>query len=202
VSQEQQFFSIVHPFLVGVEPLAPGATLPSEAEFEAMIPMPFKLAAHINHLDTQSLRPLRNLGENAHDLAEFLNFQSKKIDLMMSYILTLGAESQQRLPGTSFGGSNVTYQAPQAIALGQLVQLKIFIEENNCATFCIGRIIDCVAGQHHFIIDIEIMLINAEDQEQLVRTSLHVQSLQLKERAQLRKAHTSDNQDNPRVNND
>jgi len=187
VSVPQQFFSIEHAFLINYQALASDATLPNAVEFDAMIPAPFKLASHINNIEAQALRPLRSLSENAHDLAEFLNLQSKKIDLMMNYILTLGADNQQRLLGTHFGGSNVVFLNTQPTDVDRLIKLRIFIEDNNCAIFCIAKIIECDHVEDHFVTNVEIVMIGDEDQEQLVRTSLHVQSSQLKARAELRK---------------
>jgi len=166
--------------------MAPDAKIPTLAEFSAMVPAPFKLASHLNSIDAQALRPLRSIGENAHDLAEFLNLQSQKIDLVMNYVLTLGTDGQQRLAGTKFGGSNITFLSSELIELDRLVQLRIFIEDNNCAIFCVARVCETVIfGQQHET-TVEIMVIEDDDQEQLVRTSLHVQSNQLKERADQR----------------
>ncbi len=183
MSQPQHFFSIEHAFQVNCELLPHDAQIPDRAKFDTMIPAPFKLASNINNIEAQALRPLRNLSESTHDLAEFLNLQSKKIDLMMSYILTLGADDQTRLQGTSFGGSSVTYLAGEAVELARLVKLKIFIEENNCAIFCIAKVAACTPQDGQYGVELNIVMIDDEDQEQLVRTSLFIQSVQLKERA-------------------
>jgi len=151
-----------------------------------MVPAPFKLASHLNSIDAQALRPLRSIGENAHDLAEFLNLQSRKIDLVMNYVLTLGTDGQQRLVGTKFGGSHITFLTVEPIELGRLVQLKIFIEDNNCAIFCVAQVCQSATIEQQYETTVEIMVIEDDDQEQLVRTSLHVQSNQLKERAHQR----------------
>jgi len=187
VSLPQQFFSIKHPFLVNCQILPADATLPNAAEFDAMIPAPFKLASQLNNIEAQALRPLRSLGENAHDLAEFLNLQSKKIDLMMNYILTLGTDNNQRLVGTEFGGSSLVFKNPDAIEIDRLLTLRIFIEDNNCAIFCVAKVNTCTEVDGQFDVNVEITMIDDEDQEQLVRTSLHVQSSQLKARAEQRK---------------
>lgn len=191
MTQEQQFFSIQHDFMVSCEPCEIQGQLPTKEQFQQMIPEQFRLASHINQIEAQALRPLRNLGESAHDLAEFLNLQSKKIDLMMNYILSLGSENQQLLPGTSFGGSQLNFVVPQQWPMDQLTKTKIFIEENNCVIFCISQVTQCkmVDGKH--VVTAQIVMIEDEDQEQLVRTSLHVQSNQLKERAARRNDQTN-----------
>lgn len=190
MSDQDHFFSIQHDFHVSAVPMAPTATLPSTDQLEQMIPLPFKLASEISQLDASALRPLRNLGDVAHDLVDFLNLQSKKIDMIMSYIMTLEDERQQRSIGTSFGGSHLSFLSNQPLVPDSLVELKIYITDENCAVFCIARISDCQPLADQYQINTEFELIREEDQEQLVRASLRVQSRKLKERAEQR-------QDNP-----
>ena len=190
MSETEHFFSIAHDFHISATALADTAELPSSAQLQSQIPLPLKLAAEINHLDASALRPLRNLGESAHDLVDFLNIQSKKIDMIMTYIMTLQDEQQQRLPGHSFGGSKVCYQSPEPLAPGRLVELKIFITDENCAVYCIGKISDCQPADTDaalpYRVTADFARIRDEDQEQLVRASLRVQSRKLKERAESR----------------
>lgn len=186
---QQQFFSITHPFKLNVDILDIGSTIPNDLEFEHMMPPSFRLASQMSAIETSALRPLKHLGEHASDLSEFLNVQAKKIDLMMSYILTLDDGGSKRLVGTSFGGSHFTYITNETIEPGQLIAAKIFIDEGNCAIFSIARVISCSVddNSNEKLINATFVKISEEAQEQLVRTSLHVQTLQLKERSDARK---------------
>jgi len=188
VDNQQQFFSITHPFEVSVEALPKHSEIPTDQAFQLGMPPSFKLASQISHLDASALRPLRNLGEQATELSDFLNLQSKKIDLMMSYILTLDEGTKTRNNGLSFGGSHITYQSNQSIDVDTLIELKIFIEEGNCAIYAIGQVVDCQPSDHNYIVNVQYVKISEDDQEQLVRTSLHVQTMQLKQRSDARKA--------------
>ncbi|MDP2560288.1 PilZ domain-containing protein [Psychrobium sp. 1_MG-2023] len=190
MSDEQHFFSINHPFDVSAVPLAPHAKVPTQEEFEADMPAPFKLASQINQLESAAVKPLRQLSETSHDLVDFLRLQSQKIDLMMSYVLTMADGDDNKHLGHSFGGSKLSYNAPEALEIGCLVQLKIFIKENNCAIFCLGRVSACDKQSNSYLIETEFALIRNDDQEQLVRTSLNIQSNQLKQRAAKRKKQT------------
>lgn len=168
-------------------PMAPDALLPSQQAFELSIPAPFKLASQISYIDSQTLAPIRQIGGVAVELAEFLNLQAKKIDMMMGYILTVQDDEKFRHRGIKFGGSHLSYLSPQLLELRQLVTLKIFIAENNCAVFCIGRVIAIEPSDDGYLTDVEYALINDDDQEHLVRTSLQVQTMLLKERSAKRK---------------
>jgi len=187
VNNSDQFFSIEHAFQVNAIPLALGAPLPTQEAFELSIPAPFKLASQISTIDSQTLSSIRQIGGVAVELAEFLNLQAKKIDMMMGYLLTTHDEEQFRHQGIKFGGSQLTYLSPQSLAIEQLVTLKIFISETNCAVYCIGRVTACQASDDQFMIDVQYTKIIADDQEHLVRTSLQVQSIALKQRAEKRK---------------
>lgn len=190
MDNQQQFFSISHRFEVGAKALPQGSTIPNDAEFVANMPTSFKLAAQISQLDRNTIKPLRSLGEHATELSEFLTIQSKKIDLMMSYILTLDEGSQARCQGTSFGGSHITFINDATLINGQLIELKLFIEECNSAIYAIGEVIDCQSEHEEHIINVKFVKIDEDDQEQLVRNSLHIQTLQLKQRSESRKPNT------------
>jgi len=187
VNNSDQFFSIEHIFQVNAIPLAVGTSLPTQEAFELSIPAPFKLASQISTIDSQTLAPIRQIGGIAVELAEFLNLQAKKIDMMMGYLLTTHDAEQFRHQGSKFGGSQLSYLSPQPLAVEQLVTLKIFIAENNCAVFCIGRVTASKASGDKFVVDVDYARIVTDDQEHLVRTSLQVQSIALKQRAEKRK---------------
>lgn len=186
VDNQQQFFSIAHAFELSVKTLS-SSSIPSDAEFVANMPKSFKLASQINQLDRHTIKPLRSLGEHAGELSDFLALQSKKIDLMMSYILTLDEGSKARNQGTSFGGSNITFINQSSIANDTLLELKLFIEECNSAIYAIGKVIDTQPCDDGMVINVEFVKIDEEDQEQLVRNSLHIQTIQLKQRSDARK---------------
>lgn len=194
---QQQFFSITHPFKVSVSALDANdngqINVPDNEAFEHMMPQSFRLAAQMSLLDSNAVRPIKGLGDQASELTDFINIQSKKIDLMMSYILTLDEGNDKRLEGTSFGGSHLTFLSVEPFNIDQLVTVKLFIDEGNCSIFAIARIITSeTADNGLFNTNAMFVKIGEEAQEQLVRTSLHVQTLQLKERSEARRL-TTDN---------
>ena len=186
MNQSLNFFSIEHDFQVNALPMAIGSDLPSQQQFELSIPAPFKLASQISYIDSKTLAPIRQIGGVAVELAEFLNLQARKIDMMMGYILTMQDDEKFRQRGIRFGGSHLSYISSQQLQIAQLVTLKIFIAENNCAVFCIGRVTAITPSQEDYEVEIEYAKISDDDQEHLVRTSLQVQTMQLKERAKQR----------------
>ncbi len=185
LDQYHEFFAIEHEFSVNITKLDKGDTKDFEY-FMANMPMPFKLATDINSIDQTALRSLQGLGNTANQLVSFLNQQSQKIDLLIGYILSQQDEEKNRYQGINFGGGGIEFSAPTAFNIGQLLELKIFLLDNNCALFCYGEVIAVEPNEAGFSHKVIFHFIREEDRETLVRTSLHEQSKRLQKLAQLR----------------
>jgi len=198
--QYREFFSIEHDFTLNIIPLDNNNTGNFD-NFLANMPTPFKLASESATIDQAALRPLQTLSGVSGQLVDFLNLQSKKIDLLVGYILSQQDEEQYRFQGIKFGGGGVKFSAKNIFPVGQMLEIKLFFIDSNCAIYCYGEVInvtpvaqDDLEGTsqnqyHHRVI---FHFIREEDREALVRTSLHEQSKQLQKLAQHRNQ-TSDN---------
>jgi len=185
LAQYHEFFAIEHEFSVNIMPLAEGGCYTFE-QFLTAMPMPFKLATEMSALDQSALRSLQGLGSSAAQLVGFLNQQSQKIDLLIGYILSQQDEVKHRYQGIKFGGGGIKFIASTAFDIGQLLELKVFLLENNCALYCYGEVIDVEGANEKFTHKVTFHFIREEDRETLVRTSLHEQSKQLQKLAKLR----------------
>lgn len=179
-----EFFTIKHELHVNVKLMADDFSVPSQEELVAAMPYPFRMASEMSELEAKALRPLRTLGEHAKELLNYLNQQSKKIDLMMSYILQQQDDPQERLLSTEFGGGGISVASLEPMPVGTVCQLKIFIEEEASAVFCFGEIISCNPKEDGYHSAIVFSSITEQDQELLVRSSLHLQTKQLKKQHQ------------------
>ncbi|WP_440875489.1 PilZ domain-containing protein [Thalassotalea sp. PLHSN55] len=185
LAQFNEFFSIEHPFNVNITELTAVGTLGYD-QFLSRIPLPFKMATDIVTLDQSALRPLQAISGVAGQLVEYLNHQSEKIDLLVGYILSQQDDVSQRFQGVKFGGGGIVFQADKAFELNQLLELKLFFLEENCAVFCHGEVISIESDEQQFLHKIIFHHIREEDREILVRTSLHQQSKQLQRLAKAR----------------
>ena len=176
-AQYNEYFSIAHELNVNVIPLAEGQPLPDNDDIIKHMPYAFRMAGEIALLETKALRPLRSLGDHAAELAEFLNQQSKKIDLMMSYVLHQQDDHSHRYTSVEFGGGGVIICSDEPFESGSQHQLKLFIEEEATAVFCYGEVVACEAldDEQHKVTFI-YSRIREQDQEILVRASLHLQT--------------------------
>lgn len=198
LAQFNEFFSIEDDFTVNIIQLDPQAIGNYQA-FVDCIPAPFKMASEIATIDQSALKPIQALSGIAGQLVDYLNFQARKIDMMMSYIVQQENLKENRHQGRSFGGGGFTFESNAVFSIGDMVEAKIFIPEDNCAIFCYGEIIsteqvnESTAETPLYIYQVVFYFIQDEDRDLLVRASLHKQSKQLKKLAEQRRQNKKDN---------
>ena len=180
-----EFFSIEHEFSINILPVEAHKNTSYE-QFIAQMPTPFKMASDMSSIDQAALRPLQALSGVAGQLVEFLNQQSKKIDLLIGYILSQQDEEKHRYQGVKFGGGGLLFAADKAFDLTQLLEMKIFLQNENCAVYCYGEVIEVEQDQETYLHKVIFHFIREDDREVLVRTSLHEQSKQLQALAKQR----------------
>jgi len=187
LAQFDEFFSINYSFNINAQ-LIKVAQLPSYQEFLANMPTPFKIASEIHSLDQSALRPLQTVAGVAHQLMDYLNHQTKKMDLLVGYILSQQNNADTRFQALKFGGGGIIFNdnVTEKFNSGDFLELKLFFTDENSALYCIGEIIESelINGQtQHKVI---FHHIRQEDQETLVRLSLQQQARQLQALAQQR----------------
>ena len=181
------YFSIDYRAQVNLCPLADGETVPNVDTLEAQIPAPFKLISEVTRIDTNNARMLRNLDEHASDLVEIINLQSRKIDLVLSYVLAGEDSPHERHHTLTLGGGGFTFISPTFWENDSTLRFKLFLPELSVAVFGYGQIkaaADSEAEPNHYRCD--FTAIREQDRDALIRASLQLQAKQLKARAERR----------------
>lgn len=208
LEQFEEFFSIDHEFSVNLEPIDANH-MPSYDHFVSKIPLPFRISSDFVALDQAALRPIQALSGVAGQLVEFLNHQAQKIDLLVGYILSQQDEQKNRFVGCTFGGGGIVFEANNPFDVGQMLEMKVFLLEDNCAVFCVGEVVEVEKHQElngelieSDMLDVDpssafkhkvvFHYLREEDREVLVRTSLHLQSKQLQQLAKQRNQATKE----------
>ncbi|MGL6573043.1 PilZ domain-containing protein [Aeromonas hydrophila] len=186
---QEQFFSVTHATPVNVIPMPGDFHLPSLEALEAELPEPFRIASAITSIDIVTSRLIRNQNDSMHDLVEIINQQSRKIDMIMGYVLSVQDHPEHRFHTLRFGAGQLTYLHPrqghgEVPHLHQIVRLKIFLREEASAIYCYGQVKQLEPSEHGTHVMLDYVRIREDDRELLVRASLHIQSKQLKLRAQ------------------
>lgn len=172
-----EFFSVEHDFSINILPIK--AELASYEQFLANMPMPFKMASEISTIDQAALRPLQAVSSVASQLVDFLNHQSKKIDLLIGYILKQEDDAKHRYQGIKFGGGGLLFTSKEPFQLTQLLEMKVFLQHEGHAIYCYGEVIEIEKIENDYLHKTIFHFIQENDREILVRTSLHKQSKQL-----------------------
>jgi len=185
LAKYHEFFSIDHNFSINILPLE-STQVTSFEQFSANMPTPFKMASDMKSIDQSALRPLQALSGVTGQLVEFLNHQSAKIDLLIGYILSQQDDKEHRYQGIKFGGGGLLFTANKSFKLAQLLEMKVFLLNQNCAVYCYGEVIEIQQDQESYLHKVIFHFIREDDREILVRNSLHEQSKQLQVLAQQR----------------
>ncbi|MCV2885195.1 PilZ domain-containing protein [Aestuariibacter sp. AA17] len=186
-AQFDEFFSIQHSISVNLVCLSDAFEFPPVDELTENMPYAFRIASEMSEIESRALRPLRRLGEHAAELVEFLNHQSRKIDLIMSFILQQQDHEDNRYKTISFGGGGLTIVSDKPLSIGQKAELKLFLTDEASAVFTYAEVIDCKEADDQYHIALLFTRIREQDQDLIVRASLHLQTLQLRARAKQQK---------------
>lgn len=183
--QYNEFFSISYPFNLNVAPIDIDQVTSFE-DFSRLMPIAFKLASNIEEINQSSNNKSSALSELPAQFIDLLNLQSKKIDLLMDYILSQEGDNVHGLKGISFGGGGLSFESQDVYTVDQFLEIKLFMQERHCAIFCYAQVIDsscCDKEKGKYTHKVIFHYIRDSDRESLVRFSLKEQSKQLQQLA-------------------
>ena len=178
--QFEEFFMIKHKLQVNMRVLDSHFEIPEPENLIHHMPYAFQIASELATIESKSVRHLRGLSEHASELVEFLNQQSRKIDMMMSLILQKENDPEHNYFSDKFGGGGIVLNCDLEITLGSLVELKLFIPEESSAIFCIAEVIAIEQTADKRQLSLIYRCIREQDQDLLVRASLHLQAANLR----------------------
>jgi hypothetical protein len=174
------FYLISHPIKANVIDISDEQFSHTALEFEQHMPYAFKIAGEMSDIQSKALKPLRGLGDKLEDLVAYLQFQTKKIDLMMSYILQQQDEPDYRANAIKFGGGGCVISHSDPVAIGTVKAIKLFLETESAAIYAYGEAIESVSTEDGYELSYVFTHIREQDQELLVRASLHLQTQTLR----------------------
>ncbi|RCU52580.1 MULTISPECIES: PilZ domain-containing protein [Corallincola] len=182
-----QYFSVPYRLPINVIVMPEATPIPDQQQLIDEIPEPFRLASEVSTLDQGTVRALRNMGDVADEISNFLELQARKINVIMGYLLSMQDDPDLRHHTVSFGASEFCYTSAQPLVAGRLIQVKIFLHDEAAAVFAYAEVISCDQDADSHLIGAKFVTLREEDHEMLIRATLHVQSKLLKQRAEQRK---------------
>ncbi|MCF1439365.1 MAG: hypothetical protein LPD71_11660, partial [Shewanella sp.] len=161
-----------------------GKAMPNDDQLRELQSVGLKLITEVKQLENACLLQLRHLDNDAKAVVDFLKLQSRKVDLVLQYILEKEVQQGSKHPGLSFGGSGFTLSSPAALSTGTQYKTSLYIRDELINILCIATVTGCSEQDGEFISQLEYSAILESDVEQLVQASLRVQQRQLKARKQ------------------
>ncbi len=179
-----EYFIVNHPLSINVEPLNDQQTIPSPLDFENEIPAPFRMASDLASLDANASHSVKLNKELTPGLWDHLELQNKKINILLTYVLSQQDDKKMHYKTTSFSAAECIFACADvsSFKVNQTVILKLFILEKAAAIYCYATITKI----HENKITLFYQQIREEDRELLIRTTLYFQSQQLKVRTERR----------------
>lgn len=178
----EEYFQLEHAVPMNIQLGGIIDDMPSQLEFEDSIPMAYKVASEMQGLEQNMLRPLRKLGDVIEPLADYLRAQSRKIDLMMSYVLQSQDEDDMKLHTSTFGGGGFTFESDLSFDINSYLICKLFFNEDASAIYCYAKVAQIDISEDTNKYSMVFSRIRDDDREIVVRASLHLQSKQLLEK--------------------
>jgi len=189
----QDYFSILHDLSVNIEPVSSNQLPASLDALNTEMPIPFKMANEVANIDASALRSIRNLGDQADSLADFLQMQNEKINLIMGYVLMQQDDIAYRFHTETFSAGGMSVISDRIFKLDQPVRIKLFLPSESSAIYCYGIVSACMDTNQdqQFSYTFSFSHIREIDREILIRSTLHIQQQQLKLRAEQRQQNPS-----------
>ena len=191
ITDSSDYFSVKHDFKAYLTPWPDNMPIPSESELTLMLPLGLQLINDVKSLEASCLLQLRNLDDEAKTVVEYLKLQSKKVDLVLQYVLEQESHEGELHRGLFFGGSGLRITSANPLEIGAQFKITCHIKEELVVLLCFGQVTASQAikgNDTSHLIDIEFSQITDADIEQLVKASLSVQQKQLKQRKLTRKS--------------
>jgi len=183
IMTNSEYFLVEHQLSLNVEALSNDESIPDTISFEAEIPAPFRMASDLASIESHNLQPLKLNNETTQALWGYLQAQNHKINTLLTYVLSQQDDKRFHFQSCAFSAGLCLFKSlDTTFTVGQNIRLKIFIPEESAAIYCYAQVSEITNDT----IELTYKQIREEDRELLIRTTLHIQSKQLKARAQQR----------------
>ncbi|WP_394202226.1 hypothetical protein [Shewanella waksmanii] len=184
MSDTNAYFNVDHTFNAYLEAWPEDQPLATESELMAMLPVGLQLISQVKSLEASCMVQLRNLDDEAKSVVDYMKLQSKKIDLVLQYVIEQQQQQGTRYQGVSFGGSGFRLICDQPLNK-QHYKVSLHIRNELISILCFAQVDTVISLEDgRYQIDLSYSQIIDSDVEQLVKASLSVQQKQLRQRKQ------------------
>lgn len=181
---DQEYFSVHYQMIANVEALAEDAPYPTFDQFESEIPAPFLVASEFSFLDQLNDAARAELKSNDFKhVIQLLDTQNSKLNLLLTFMLSQQDDPTLRHQTLTFGASQFSYQAENALNIGQKLRIKLFLDHPAAAIYCYGSVTQCAQENQQYVISVKYDLLRDLDQDLLIKAALYQQQKLLRQRS-------------------
>ncbi|RLV59710.1 hypothetical protein D5018_10640 [Parashewanella curva] len=185
LDDSNSYFMVPHSFKAYLEEWPAGQNIPSEHELEGLQSIGLKLLSEVKGIESSCLLQLRKLEGDSKAVIDYLKLQSKKIDLILQYVLESEHQDGRQVAGYKFGGDGIEVISNAAAEVNSLFKTTLFIRNELIAILAITEVKDCQQHPEYsdrYLLKLEFSQILEADVELLIQASLSVQQKLLKAR--------------------
>ncbi|RYV01985.1 hypothetical protein SOPP22_10420 [Shewanella sp. OPT22] len=187
IDESSSYFSVPHKFKAYLKPWPTSTELPSLNELQNLQSVGLQLLSEVKAVESSSLIQLRALENDAKTVVDYLKLQSKKIDLILQYVLEAEHQEGTSSLGTKFGGGGIEIITDIEPNIDQHFEVTIFIRDELVAVLAIATVTSVTQTEdEHWKAELSFSRILEADVEILVKASLGVQQKMLKARTKNR----------------
>ncbi|MCL1077572.1 hypothetical protein D5R81_06385 [Parashewanella spongiae] len=183
------YFSVPHSFKAFLTLWPKDQGLPTENELQGLQSIGLQLLSEVKNVESNCLMQLRQLESDTKSVVDYLKLQSKKIDLILQYVLESEPQDGEPALGLKFGGGGIEVLTDFSAQIGQHYKSTVFIRDELIALLAITSVDDCQPHPNEankWVLTLSFQQIIEADVELLVKASLSVQQKMLKKRSQNR----------------
>ncbi|MBE8168829.1 MAG: hypothetical protein HAW66_10735 [Shewanella sp.] len=185
IDDSNPYFSVPHPFKAFLTLWPEEKGLPTENELQGLQSIGLQLLSEVKNVESNCLMQLRQLESDTKSVVDYLKLQSKKIDLILQYVLESEPQDGAQTLGLKFGGGGIEILTDFSAPIGQHYKSTVFIRDELIALLAIASVDDCQPHPDQadkWILTLSFKQILEADIELLVKASLSVQQKMLKQR--------------------
>lgn len=176
------YFSVQHHFNLYLLPWDSQQTIPDENQLKTLQSAGLSLVNEVKQLENNCLMQLRQLEIDAKAIVDYLKLQSKKIDLVLQFMLEQENHQGSQYQGIEFGGSGFKFISDTPFEIGALFTTSVFLRDEIISLRCITEVSGSSIQDNLYHTQLSFVAIQDTDIEQLVQASLRVQQKMLKQR--------------------
>ncbi|MGB0894624.1 MAG: hypothetical protein ACPGUD_09470 [Parashewanella sp.] len=188
--ESNPYFSVPHKFKAYIELWPSEKPLPDAAQLQDLQSVGLQLLTEVKNIESNCLMQLRRLENDTKSVVDYLKLQSKKIDLILQYVLESESQDGSKVQGVKFGGDGIEIISPTAVNIGEHYKTTVFIRDELIALLAFTKATDCQPHPQldkQWLVTLNFCQILEADVELLVQASLSVQQKALRKLSQQRK---------------